>query len=77
MNMYKRGKGASVYRSSGFRNYGCLMGLFLLPLQLLLFTLVQIIQNFCNKNNKGLVKIREDFDSTLSSTLCIYYHFCD
>ena len=25
---------------------------------------------------KGLVKIREDFYSTLSSTICIYYHFC-
>ena len=26
--------------------------------------------------SKGLVKIREDFYSTLSSTICIYYHFC-
>ena len=25
---------------------------------------------------QGLVKIREDFYSTLSSTICIYYHFC-
>lgn len=43
--IYKRGKGASVYRNSGFRNYRCLIGLILFPFQILLIALKTIIQS--------------------------------
>lgn len=49
MNIYKRGKGASVYRSSGFRNYGCLMGLFLFPFEIIWTIVKTIISNTKNK----------------------------
>ena len=41
--IYKRGKGASVYRSSGFRSYGCLMGLTLFPISLLILIVIIVI----------------------------------
>lgn len=41
--IYKRGKGASVFNNSGFRNYGCLMGVFLFPLQILWIALKTIL----------------------------------
>ena len=43
--IYKRGKGASVYRNSGFKNYGCLVGLFLLPFQIMAIAIKEIIKS--------------------------------
>lgn len=48
--IYKRGKGASIYRSSGFGNYGCLIGLFLLPFQILWVAIVTIIKAIISKD---------------------------
>lgn len=46
---YKRGKGAKVYRSSGLRNYGCLMSIFLIPLQVIWVAMKQIIDFYRRK----------------------------
>jgi len=48
--IYSRGKGASVYRSSGFGSYGCLVGLFLMPFQILWIALVTIIKTLKKRN---------------------------
>jgi len=48
--IYSRGKGASVYRNSGFGNYGCLVGLILLPLQILWVAFATVINALKAKN---------------------------
>jgi len=42
--IYKGGKGASVYYNSGFKNYGCLIGLILLPFQIILIAIQEILK---------------------------------
>lgn len=46
---YKRGKGAKVYRNSGFRNYGCLVGLLLLPFQILWIAARTVMQEISGR----------------------------
>ena len=40
---YKRGKGAKIYRSSGFKNYGCFASLLFFPLQVIAIAIGTII----------------------------------
>lgn len=48
--IYSRGKGARVYRSSGFGNYGCLVGLFLMPFQILWVALKTVFSSLKHDN---------------------------
>ncbi len=50
---YKRGKGAKVYRSSGFKSYGCLISLLIFPIQILSIAISTIINSIIDesKNN--------------------------
>ncbi|MFH1543233.1 MAG: hypothetical protein ABIE03_01740 [Patescibacteria group bacterium] len=42
--IYKKGKGARVYYNTGFRNYGCLISLLILPIQLIILVLMKMIR---------------------------------
>lgn len=41
---YRRGKGARIYRNSGFRNFGCMGSIFLLPF-ILIGSIIRTIIN--------------------------------
>lgn len=42
--IYQRGKGATAYYDIGFKNFGCLMGVLLFPLQVLLIICKHVLQ---------------------------------